>query len=70
MHRIHVTANNSTNNNNIVFFFSFRFENNILWQLLILDHNVLGKRGKKILHHNLFGDKIIQNCASKILQEV
>ena len=31
-------------------------------QLLILNHNVLDKRGKNILHHYLFGDKTIQNC--------
>ena len=31
-------------------------------QLSILDHNVLDKRGKTILSHYLFGDKIIQNC--------
>ena len=45
IHGSHVTANNSTNNN-VVFFFCFRFENSILKQLLILDHNVLEKRGK------------------------
>ena len=37
------------------------FENSML-QLLILDHNALDKRGKNILHHYLFGDKIIKNC--------
>ena len=30
----------------------------------------LGKERKNILRHYLFGDKIIQNCASKISQEV
>ena len=37
--------------------------NNVaLFLVLILDHNVLDKRGKMVLHHNLFGDKIIQKC--------
>ena len=30
----------------------------------------LGHDRKNILRHNLFGDKIIQNCANKISQEV
>ena len=37
-------AYNSTTNNE--FFFCFRFENNILQQLLILDHNALDKSRK------------------------
>ena len=45
-----------------MFFFCFRFENSILWQLLILDHNALDKREKNILRHYLFGNKTIQNC--------
>ena len=53
-----MTGNKSTNNY-VVFFFCFRFENSILKQLLILDHNALDKRRTDILHHNLFGDKII-----------
>ena len=59
IHGTHVT-NNSTNNN--VVFFCFRFENSILHQQLILDHNALDKRGKNILRPYLLGDKIIQNC--------
>ena len=58
--KILVTANNSTNDN-VVFFFYFRFENSILKQLLIFDHNLLDKR-EKYFRHYLFGDKIIQNC--------
>ena len=50
-----MTANNSTNNN--AFCFCLKFENSILKQLLIL----LDKRGKNILLHYVFGDKIIQN---------
>ena len=42
--------------------FCFRFENCILQQLLIIDHNTLDKRGKNILHHYSFWYKIIQNC--------
>ena len=36
----YVTANNSTINN-VMLFFNFRYENSILLQLLILDHNAL-----------------------------
>ena len=39
-----------------------RFENSIQWQLLILNHNSLNKRGIDILRHYLFEDEIIQNC--------
>ena len=28
----------------------------------MLNHNALKKRGKHILRHYLFGDKIIKNC--------
>ena len=42
--------------------FCFRFENSVQKQLLILDHNALDKTGKNILRHNLFKDKIIENC--------
>ena len=28
----------------------------------MLDHNALDKKGKYILRHYLFGDKIIKNC--------
>ena len=59
-HGTYVTANNSTNNN-VVFFF-FRFESSISKQFLILHHNALDKRGKNILPHYLFGERIIQNC--------
>ena len=45
IHGIDVTSNNFINNN-VVFFFRFRFENSIWQQLLILDYNALGKRGK------------------------
>ena len=38
-------------------------------QLLILDPKALENKGKNFSRH-LFGDKIIQNCASKISQEV
>ena len=62
-----MTANNSTNYN-AAFFFCFRFENNILLQLLILDNNILDQR-ENILCHFLVGDKIIQNCPRKILQK-
>ena len=50
VHRAHVTAYNLTNNY-VVFFFCFTFENIILLQLLILDHNALDKRRKYILYH-------------------
>ena len=44
VHGTNVTANNSTNNNLVLFY--FRFQNSILKQLLICDHNLLDKRGK------------------------
>ena len=53
-------ANNS-NNNNVMFFFCFRFENNIRYQLLILDYDAWDKRRKYFCHY-LLEDKIIQNC--------
>ena len=42
--------------------FCFRFENSILKQLLIYDHNALDKREQNIVRHYLFGEKIIQDC--------
>ena len=46
----------------ICLLFSFRFENSIPWQLLILDHNALDKRGKKkIFRHDFVEKEIIQN---------
>ena len=56
----HVITNNSTNNN--VFFFVSNFKIVYYKNLLILDLNTLDMRGKNILPHYLFGDKIIQNC--------
>ena len=47
IHGAHITVNNSANNNVMFFFyFCFRFKNSILYQLLILEHNALDKKGK------------------------
>ena len=69
IHETHATANNTTNNN-LVFFLVSDLKIIYSQWLLILNHNALDKIGKNILCHNLFGDKIIQNYASKILQDV
>ena len=61
-----VTANNSINNNVVFFYCCFRFENNILYQLLCLDHNALDKRGKIFFVTTYLETKIIQNCLKPI----
>ena len=40
----------------------FEFDNSIPYQLFILNHNVLAKRGENSVSYNLFWDKLIQNC--------
>ena len=67
MHGIHVTANNYIKNNLRSFLFQIWKLNTII---LIFDYHALDKSGKDILNPYLFGDKNIQNCARKILQEV
>ena len=64
-----MSADNSTNNN---IEFSFVSDLKIVYykQLSIIDYNAFDKRGKNILSHNLYGDKIIPNCASKVSQEL
>ena len=44
----------------LFFFFGFRFET--ITAINPPLQNALDKRGKNILRHILFGDKIIQNC--------
>ena len=59
IHRTNVIANNSTNNN--VFFFisdlKIVYNNNYSSSIIML-----WTREGNILYHDLFGDKIIQNC--------
>ena len=69
-----MTVSNSTTNS-VVFFFCFLFffvSDFKKYTITIINprSQCLGKKTKNILHHYLFGDKIIQNCASKISQEV
>ena len=67
IHGTHVTANNSINNN-IVFFSYFRFEK-VYYNNYSSSITTPWTTEENILHHYLFENKIIQNCASKISQE-
>ena len=69
IHGTHGTANGSTNYNGVSFFL-FQICKTYTITIVNTRSQYLGKERKNILGHYLFGDKIIENCASKIFQEV